>query len=145
MKNVTGVTTSHLQLRNTNRAFPGNDNPCLLQQPTFLKLTKMNQGLPSVPWTPFVSISKKYVHFRDVQFLHNKEYYASIRDLIWLNHVEISGMWNSVRNIEDRLEALERDTLRERDTNDAKPFDPIFKDDLLILVEELLCHMGQPV
>jgi hypothetical protein len=50
---------------------------------------------------------QKYVHLRDVQFLHNKEYYASIRDLIWLNRVEISGMWNSVRNIEDRLEALE--------------------------------------
>jgi len=52
---------------------------------------------------------QKYIHLHNVEFLHNKEYYTSIHDLIWLNRAEISGMWNTVRNIEDRLEAMERE------------------------------------
>ena len=52
---------------------------------------------------------QKYVHLRDVKFRHNEEYYALIHDIIWLNCVEISGMWNTIWNIEDRLEAMEQE------------------------------------
>jgi hypothetical protein len=52
---------------------------------------------------------QKDAYLCDVQLLYNQEYYASIHDLICLNRMEISGMWNSVQNIEDHLEALERE------------------------------------
>ena len=50
---------------------------------------------------------QKCVHLRDCQMLQNGEHYASIRDLIWLNRIEISGIWRSFRNLQYHMEILE--------------------------------------
>jgi hypothetical protein len=75
--------------------------------------THVSESDEDEPWPSFYTMDalhehfRHYVHLQGLECLHNEEHYTSICDLIWLNRVEISGMWNSFRNLEDRVEALE--------------------------------------
>jgi hypothetical protein len=48
-----------------------------------------------------------YVHLHDLEFLQNDEHYASIRELIWINRAEISGMWKSLQCLQEDLSCLD--------------------------------------
>jgi hypothetical protein len=62
---------------------------------------------------------QNYAHLHDLKLLHNEEHYASICELIWLNRVEISEMWRSIRELEHHMlelgRSVEQGFLRLRD------------------------------